>query len=130
MNEKIKIDAQNIEGSQIGGSGNIQTISDSFNEFASAHGKEDNLLSQMKIISENVAALVAELQAQDPDAAKEVTETFQSFAEESAKKAPKTGTLRVLGHALIDAGKKVAKVAAPMAAAVAAVMQIFGIPAL
>lgn len=130
VNEKIKIDAQNIEGSQIGGSGNIQTISDSFNEFASAHGKEDNLLSQMKIISENVAALVAELQAQDPDAAKEVTETFQSFAEESAKKAPKTGTLRVLGHALIDAGKKVAKVAAPMAAAVAAVMQIFGIPAL
>jgi hypothetical protein len=130
VNEKIKIDAQNIEGSQIGGSNNIQAISDSFNKFASARGDEDSLLSQMKIISESVTALVAELRIQNPNAAKEVTETFQSFAEESAKEAPKTGTLRVLGQALIDAAKKVAKVAGPMATAVAAVMQIFGVPAL
>jgi hypothetical protein len=127
VNEKINVHAHDIMGSQVG-SHNMQTILDSFNEFAAAHGKEDSLLAQMKIISESVAALVTELQVGDPNAAKEVTETFQSFAEESAKQAPKAGTLRVLGQALIKAGGKVAAVAAPLAAAVAAVMQIFGIP--
>ena len=128
VNEKINIKAHDISGSQIGRD-NMQTIIDSFNEFAAAHGKEDDLLGQMKIIGESVAALVAELQPQDPNAAKEVTETFQSFAEESAKETPKAGTLRALGQALIVAARKVTNVAAPIATAVAAVMQIFGIPA-
>jgi len=129
VNEKINVNARDITGSQIG-SHNTQAIIDSFNQFADAHRREDDLLAQMKIISESVAALVAELAPQDPDAAKEVTETFQSFAEESAKETPKTGTLRVLGQALIGAGKKAAAVAVPLASAVAAVMQIFGIAAL
>jgi hypothetical protein len=129
VNEKINVHAHDIKGSQIG-SHNIQTIIDSLNEFAAAHGKEDSLLDQMKIISESVATLVTELQGKEPNAAKEVTETFQSFAEESAKGAPKAGTLRVLGRALVEAGRKVADVAAPLAGAVAAVMQIFGIPPL
>ncbi len=129
VNEQINVHARDITGSQIG-SHNTQAIIDSFNQFADAHGREDDLLAQMKIISESVAALVAELQPQDPNAAQEVTETFQSFAEESAKETPKTGTLRVLGQALIGAGKKAAAVAVPLATAVAAVMQIFGIAAL
>ena len=129
VEEKIHVEARDIKGAQIGRD-NIQAITDSFNEFASAHGKEDDLAAQMKILSESVAALVTELQPQDPDAATEVTDTFQSFAEESVKEAPRAGTLRVLGKALIDASKKVAKAALPIAGAVAAVMQIFGIPGL
>jgi len=50
--------------------------------------------------------------------------------EASAKEAPKSGTLRILDQALVEAGKKAVKVAVPMATAVAAVMQIFGIPVL
>jgi hypothetical protein len=129
VEEKIYVKARDIKGTQIGRD-NFQAITDSFNEFAAAHGKKDDLASQMKTISESVGALVAELQSQDPEAAAEVTETFQSFAEEAVKEAPRAGTLRILGKALIDASKKVAKVALPMAGAVAAVMQIFGIPGL
>ena len=129
VEEKIHVEARDIKGAQIGHD-NIQAITDSFNEFASAHGQEDDLAAQMKILSESVVALVGELQLQDPDSATEVTETFQSFAEESAKEAPRAGTLRVLGKALVNASKKVAKVALPIAGAVAAVMQIFGIPGL
>jgi hypothetical protein len=127
VEDKTVVHAHDITGSQIG-SHNTQTISDSFNTFAAAHGKQDDLLEQMKSLSESVAALVNNLQAQDPNAAKEVTETFQSFAEESAKEAPKSGTLRALGRALIDAAKQVANVAVPVATAVAGVMRIFGIP--
>jgi hypothetical protein len=128
VNEKIKIEAQNISGSQIGGSHNTQKINDSFNKFAAAHGEDGALLDHMKIISDSVALLVDELQTQDPNAAREVTETFQSFAEEGAKANPRTGTIRLLGRALIEAAEKVAKVAVPLTGAVAAVMQIFGIP--
>ena len=82
----------------------------------------------MKSLSENVATLVDRTPAPRSRRCHRSTETFQSFAEESAKEAPRAGTLRVLGKALIDASKKVAKVALPVAGAVAAVMQIFGIP--
>jgi hypothetical protein len=127
--ERIHVKARDIKGSQIGRD-NLQVITDSFNEFAAAHGTEDDLAAQMKIISDSVAALVAELQSQDPNAATEVTDTFQSFAEETTKEAPRPGTLRALGKALIDSSKKVAKYALPIGGAVAAVMQIFGIPAI
>jgi hypothetical protein len=83
---QISVKAHDITGAQIG-SQNTQVISESFNTFAAAHGKEDDLLGQMKSLSESITTLVAELQAQDPEAAKEVTETFESFAEESAKEA-------------------------------------------
>ena len=126
MNEKYEIKAHDITASQFG-SNNTQTISDSFNTFAAKHSEQDDLLKQMKKLSESITALVAELEVQDPNAANEVTETFQSFAEESAKDAPKTGTLRALGRALVDAAKQVAKVAAPVATTVGAVLQIFGI---
>lgn len=129
VEEKINVQARDIKGAQIGRD-NIQAITNSFNEFAAAHGKEDDLATQIKVISENVSTLVAEIQSKDPDAAAEVTETFQSFAEESAKEAPRAGTLRALGKALIDTSKSVVKVAMPIAGAVAAVMQIFGIPGL
>jgi hypothetical protein len=128
VNEKIHVQAHDIKGSQFGRD-NLQVITKSFNEFAAAHGKTDDLAAQMKIISDNVAALVAELQSQDPNAATEVTDTFQSFAEETVKEAPRPGTLRALGKALIDSSKRVAKVALPIGSAVAAVMQIFGLPA-
>ena len=88
MGDQFNIKARDITGAQIG-SHNTQTISDSFNTFAAAHGKEDDLFNQMKSLSESIATLVAELQAQDPDAARDVTETFQSFAEESAKETPR-----------------------------------------
>jgi hypothetical protein len=126
MNEKYEIRARDITASQFG-SNNSQTINDSFNTFATKHGKQDDLLEQMKNLSECITALVADLEVQDPNAAQEVTETFQSFAEESAKDEPKTGTLRALGNALVDAARKVVKVAAPVATTVAAVLQIFGI---
>lgn len=129
VQEKISVKAHDITGAQIG-SHNAQVISESFNTFAAAHGKEDDLFSQMKSLSESIKTLVAELQAEDPEAAKEVTETFESFAEESAKETPKAGTLRALGRALIDAAKKVGKVAVPVATTIASVMQIFGIAAL
>jgi hypothetical protein len=126
VNEKYDITARDITASQFG-SNNTQMISDSFNTFAAEHGKQDDLLEQMKNLSKSVTALVTALEAQDPNAAKEITDTFQSFAEESAKDVPKAGTLRVLGRALVDAAKKVGKVAAPVATTVAAVLQIFGI---
>jgi hypothetical protein len=106
VEEKTDVKARDIIGAQIGRD-NTQAIINSFNKFADAHGAEDDLATQMKIISDIIATLVAELQPQDPHAATEVTQTFQSFAEESAKEAPRAGTLRVLGKALIDASKKV-----------------------
>jgi hypothetical protein len=127
VEEEIKVKAGgDIIGSQFG-SHNTQKISDSFNTFAAKHGKQDDLFDQMQSLSEDITALVATLEVQDPNAAKEVTETFQSFVEESAKEAPKTGTLRALGRALVDAAKKVAKVAVPVATTVAAVLAIFGV---
>ncbi len=127
VEEEIKVKAGgDIIASQFG-SHNTQKISDSFNTFAAEHGKNDDLFDQMQSLSENITALVAQLEVQDPNAAKEVSETFQSFAEESAKEAPKTGTLRALGRGLVDAAKKVAKVAVPVATTVAAVLAIFGV---
>jgi len=129
VNEKLNVRARDITGSQIGHD-NIQAITSSFNRFSSSHDVEDDLSVQMKIIADSVAALVAEIQAQYPDVAREISETFDSFAEESAKDAPRAGTLRLLGQGLISAGQKVAKIAVPLATAVSAVMQIFGIPVL
>jgi len=127
VEEEIKVKAGgDIIGSQFG-SRNTQKISDSFNTFAAKHGKQDDLFGQMQSLSGDITALVAMLEVQDPDAAKQVTETFQSFVEESAKEAPKTGTLRALGRALVDDAKKVAKVAVPVATTVAAVLAIFGV---
>lgn len=117
----------NVTGAQVGRN-NKQIIENSFNEFSAAHGKEDDLAAQMQILKDSITELVTELQSQDANAAAEVTDTFQSFAEESAKDDPKAGTLRVLGKALIDSAKKVAKVAAPIASAVATIITIFGIP--
>lgn len=127
VNENINVNARDMQGVQIG-SGNTQTITDSFKAFAVAHGQQDDLLASMNSLTDSVTALVAALEAKDPGAAKEVAETFQSFTEESAKAAPKAGTLRALGSALVDAAKKVADVAVPVATAVSGVLRIFGIP--
>lgn len=117
---------RDAKGAQVGRN-NKQIIENSFNKFSTGHGKDDDLASQMRILKDSVTELVTELQSRDPDTAAEVAETFQSFAEESSKKQPSPGTLRVLGKALIDYSKRVAKVATPVASAVATVITIFGL---
>lgn len=104
-----------------------QTISNSFNAFAANRGDQDELLQQMTTLRDSITALVQALAKQDPDAAKEVAETFQSFTEESGKQEPKKGTLRALGTSLIQTAQKVAEVAAPVASAVLGVLKVLGI---
>jgi hypothetical protein len=128
VNEKIHIGGA-VTGSIIGRN-NKQIITNSFNQFATAHGKEDDLAAQMQILKDSIASLVTELQSQDPNAAADVTDTFQAFAEESTQETPRAGLMRSLGKTLIESAKRVAKIAAPVANAVAAVITIFGIPPL
>jgi hypothetical protein len=119
---------RDVKGGQVGRN-NRQIIENSFNEFSAAHAKKDDLADQMRTLKDNIADLVTGLHSQgDASAGTEVAETFQAFAEEVAKKEPRSGTLRALGKALIESAGRVAKVAAPVAGAVATVMTIFGLP--
>jgi hypothetical protein len=125
VSEKVEVRARDLSGVVI--SRNMQTISSSFNDFAASRSDNEELLTQMKILADSVAALVAVVQTQSLPAAEQISEMFSGFAEESAKEEPRPGKLRELGKSLIDAAAKVAKVAGPIVAAVAAVWQIFGI---
>ena len=105
-----------------------EKMQNSFNSFASRQPDED-LRSRVAELHEQVADLVGRLKESRPTKPMK-SRTCWSPTDEVGKDAANKVTLRALGNGLVDVATKVAELATPIAAAVTAVLKVFGIAAL
>jgi len=130
--EVVQVVDQHFSGTFYGpvaGTVYAETMQNSFNSFASREPDPD-LRRQIAVLHEQVADLVGRLKDGSPDEAAEVADTLASFTGEVSKEKPNKVTLRALGNGIVEVAKKVAELAVPIATAVGAVLQLFGIAAL
>lgn len=110
----------------VAGAVHAERMENSFNAFTAGR-PDDELRARVTELHEQVAGLVAQLKETAPEQAGEVADTLATFTDELAKDEPNRTTLKALGRGIADVAKNVAEVTAPVAAAVAAVLKVFGI---
>ncbi|HJQ43365.1 MAG TPA: hypothetical protein VJ831_09790 [Jatrophihabitantaceae bacterium] len=106
-----------------------EKMENSFNNLVSQQ-PDEAIRTALAELHTQVADLVGRLKDASPDDAAEVADTLTSLTDEAAKAKPNKITLRSLGLGIVEAAKKVAEVAGPIAAAVGTVLKVFGIAAL
>lgn len=103
-----------------------ERIEGSFN-VTTASGASDEVKEQLKVLHTEVAKLVEAMTAQGVGDPEEVVNNLETFAKQAVEKRPLRQVLEVTGRALIDTANFVAQSAAPIAAAVTAIMKATGI---
>jgi hypothetical protein len=102
-------------------------VDGSINQFTQKHPQQDDLGKAVKAMHDQVRDLVAQLAAQDPEAASAASDNLEAMTEEVTRVKPRKGVLRSHGESLIKAAQNVAAIAVPVAATVKVVLGLFGI---